>query len=156
VFQKILVPLDGAEPASPVLRYVEELARCTGAQIILLHVPVYGYEVRDDTPSIYGYAPLISAEQRHAAVRPAIQYLSQIRRQLAAQGFEVCCTVQDGPIAETILQVARERGADLIVMATHARSGLSRALFRSLTEGVLRDTKVPLLLIRLPKSSTPT
>ena len=99
------------------------------------------------TEVTFGYFLSVSPEECENNVKTAMEYLNKVRKQLAAQGIGVCCTVQNGPVVETILQVARERRADLIAMVTHRRSALRRAIFGSLANKILHETHVPLLLI---------
>ena len=67
---------------------------------------------------------------------------------------DVATSVWYGPPVESIADAARYRSADLIVMTTHGRSGLSRLLLGSVAEAVLRATTTPVLLLR-PGQSAP-
>ena len=73
-------------------------------------------------------------------------YLREAGHQLT--GLPVEYAVRFGEPAEEILEEARESGVDLVVMATHGRSGVARLMLGSVAEGVLRRSEVPLVLVR--------
>jgi nucleotide-binding universal stress UspA family protein len=82
-------------------------------------------------------------------VSEAETYLTGVRARLVQSGLDAVDTsVWYGPPAEAIVDAARFRGADLIVMSSHGRSGLGRLVLGSVAETVLRGTRVPILLIR--------
>ncbi|HKZ05130.1 MAG TPA: universal stress protein [Methylomirabilota bacterium] len=70
-------------------------------------------------------------------------------------GVNVTYAVRHGRPADEILAATREGNADLIAMATHGRTGLSRVLFGSVAEAVLRNASVPVFLIRQPQPGPP-
>jgi nucleotide-binding universal stress UspA family protein len=86
----------------------------------------------------------------------AMRYLVEVERRLSKKGLRVRTRVALGPPAEEILAAAKATGADLIAMATHARSGLGRILFGSVAEAVLHASPVPVLMIRMTADSTMT
>ena len=69
-----------------------------------------------------------------------------------ALGVETETEVRDGPAVGEILAAARERGADLIAMTTHGRSGPARALFGSVAEAVVRHASMPVFLLRITEA----
>lgn len=140
--RKVLVPVDGSEEALSIVPYVDEIARVFWAEVVTLHVrqrqsvvvgvPVAGW------PSPPPFIPEVEHEgaAEHAA--------GEFRR----RGIRVRSLAVKGDPASRILEVARTGGADLIAMATRARSGMRRFLLGSVAEDVLRHTKVPVLLAR--------
>ena len=84
-------------------------------------------------------------EQRRAE---AEEYLAPIATELRAKGVRTTTMVRRGEPVEEILAGVREAGADLIAMTTHGRSGLGRLLFGSVAEAVLRQSEVPVFLMR--------
>ncbi len=148
MFKKILVPLDGSELAEQILRHVQVLARDTDAEIILLRVPIYAYAATVTTPAVYGYTPLPLPLERDAALKEARNYLNKMRNVLVPHGLHVSVVVREGDPAEAIIRFAHEADIDLIAMSTHGRTGLSRALFGSVAEQVVRGAGKPVLLIR--------
>ncbi len=148
MYRKILVPLDGSELAEKVLPHAEALARCMGAEIILLRVPVYAYEGAAVTATPYRRAPLPLLDEREEALKEATNYLNKVKFNLAMKGVHTSVFVKEGLTGEMIIQFAREQGVDLIAMSTHGRTGLGRVVFGSVAEQVLRGAGKPVLLIR--------
>jgi nucleotide-binding universal stress UspA family protein len=144
MYKTILVPLDGSERAERILPYVEGLAHRFGAGLFLLQViePAnLGLTTRDgSTMYLLGLI-----EQRTNEARA---YLEGKRQELRAKKLEVRTQVAYGPVVGTILDCAEREQADLIAIASHGRSGLSRVFYGSVAAGVLNQAKQPLLLIR--------
>ena len=142
MYRKILVPLDGSEMAEAVLPHVEMLARANGCEVVLLRValnPAYQFAMTD--PAMLGV--LVSDMQADAE-----KYLQRVTAQLQERGLTVSAETAEGYTAECILQVAQEKGVDLIAMSTHGRSGVARWLIGSVADRVMRTAKVPVLLVR--------
>lgn len=140
MYQRILVPLDGSKRAEAILPQVESLAQQCGARIILLEVlePLthYAATVVPDLISA-------GATQRTAGVK---QYVHELQANLQARGLTVDAIVKRGPIVETILDVAREEAVDLIALASHGYSGLTRLLHGSVAAEILHRARTPLLI----------
>jgi nucleotide-binding universal stress UspA family protein len=78
----------------------------------------------------------------------AARYLDSVRRRLGRRGVRTRMLVRAGDPVEEILACARAERVALVAMSTHGRSGLRRALFGSVAQGVLRRVPVPILLVR--------
>jgi nucleotide-binding universal stress UspA family protein len=142
MYKKILVPLDGSELAKTALDQAEKLARAFDAEIILFQVvpfmPIYG------SPELV--TPLIVDEKQKEA---AEKYLATLIEELKKKGLKVTAMVRTGQqVAVEIIDFAKESGADLIVMCTHGRSGISRWVLGSIALKVLTRAETPILLIR--------
>jgi nucleotide-binding universal stress UspA family protein len=142
VYKKIVVPLDGSELAKRALDEAEKLANCFGAEIILFEVvpfmPIYG------SPELV--TPLIVDEKQKEA---AEKYLANLSEELKKKGLKVTGVVRTGQqVAVEIIDFAKESGANLIVMCTHGRSGISRWVLGSVALKVLTRAETPILLIR--------
>ena len=142
MYKKILVPLDGSELAKRALDEAEKLANCFGAEIVLFEVapfmPIYG------SPELV--TPLIVDEKQKEA---AEKYLVNLSEELKKKGFKVTAVVRTGQqVAVEIIDFAKESGANLIVMCTHGRSGISRWVLGSVALKVLTRAETPILLIR--------
>ena len=142
MYKKILVPLDGSELAKRALDEAENLAKCFGAEIILFEVvpfmPIYG------SPELV--TPLIVDEKQKEA---AEKYLVNLAEELETKGFKATAVVRTGQqVAVEIIDFAKESGANLIVMCTHGRSGISRWVLGSVALKVLTRAETPILLIR--------
>ena len=146
MYRKILVPLDGSELAECSLPHVEAVARgCEAPEIVLMQVtePIYlpgEYVISDKDRN--------RLEEQHRSA--AEQYLGGLGRRLGEDGLSVSDAVVSGKVAETIVDYAEKHDVDLIIMATHGRSGVSRWALGSVAERVLRLSCVPVLMVRAP------
>jgi nucleotide-binding universal stress UspA family protein len=142
MYKKILVPLDGSELAGKALEEAEKMAKSFDAEIVLFQVvpfmPIYG------SPELV--TPLIVDEKQKEAVE---KYLANLAEELKKKGLRVTATVRTGQqVAGEIIDFAKEVGADLIVMGTHGRSGITRWVLGSTTHKVLIRAETPILLLR--------
>ena len=137
MFKKLLVPLDGSDFAEQALSRAAAIARKSDAVIHLLlahvRIPYAGYQ---DVPWFGEQA----GDER--------EYLARIANGPALSSLNVTWTVLKGDPVETICRVAAESDTDLIVMASHGRTGLSRTWIGSVAHGVIRRSGVPVLLVR--------
>jgi len=151
MYKKILVPLDGSELAECVLPHVEGLAVCPGgAEVILVSVTerVAGFRVIEDPNQPTGGRLIPEAVGKKE--RAARRYLDRIAKPLAKKGIKVLTEVLLGKPADEIVLFATEEGCDLIVMASHGRSGPSRWTHGSVAEKVFRSNCAPVLMVRAP------
>jgi nucleotide-binding universal stress UspA family protein len=142
MYAKILVPLDGSEFAEAALPHVRALAKCTGAEIILLRV------VRQSVRAYAAPDPLLYQPIQEDTTAECADYLEVVAAELKAAGHKVTTETGTGPVAETILEFAQGLGADLIAMSTHGRSGLARWFIGSTADKVMRAATLPVLLTR--------
>ncbi len=154
--KKILVCLDGSRVAEAILPYAAEEALHGGSKIILLQVLTgAGFVVTPAVPGVPA-APIptrASAEQIEKEERAAEAYLESVARLLRQKGIDVEWTILPGPlVGQAIVDYARKNGVDLIAMATHGRGGLSRAVLGSIADYVLRESGIPLFIIRPRKA----
>ena len=148
MYQHILVPLDGSELAECVLPHAKTIAEgCNVVQVTLVRViePLHirgGIEVR------------IPPEERQRleehSTDNAREYLDQIVKSLKDEGIAAQSEVLHGDVVGKLVEYADENGVDLIVIATHGRSGVSRWVWGSVTDRVLRSASVPVLMVRAP------
>ncbi len=165
MYNKILVPLDGSKLAECALPHAELLAKgCDTADVILVsvteRVQVYtvlegdghpisapaGGWVQPSKPLGQRLVPEVFGKEE----KQAQKYLDRIAKTLTAKGINVRTEVLLSKPAEAIVDHAKRSGCDLIVMATHGRSGPSRWAYGSVADKVLRSSCVPVLLIRAP------
>jgi nucleotide-binding universal stress UspA family protein len=151
MYQKIMVPLDGSKLAECVLPHVEEIATsCKTKQVILVSVTerIAGYRVIEDyaQPSEERLAPEAVGKKGKQAQR----YLGRIAKTLEAKGIKVLTAVLLGNPAEEIAIYANTKGCNLIIMASHGRSGPSRWAHGSVADKVFRASRVPILMVRAP------
>jgi len=142
MYRRMLVPLDGSELAEVVLPYAKELAGRLDLDVILLHVcsPDEGELVPMHRAYVERAAEIIRRQSAEVQQRAGIQRgggAVEARGELAA-----------GHPAEEILRYAEENDVDLILMATHGRSGIRRWAMGSVADKVLHASKVPVCLVR--------
>lgn len=144
MYSNILVPLDGSPRAERILPYVEELAVKFGARITLLQV----IEPNVTMISPYDIAPYNALEEQQRQSDAAKTYLAAQEGSFRAKAIDARSVVEAGPVVATILTVAEREQCDLIAMASHGRSGITRVFYGSVAAGVLHRADRPLLLIR--------
>lgn len=143
MYKKILVPLDGSELAESVLAQVVPLVRLTDGEIILFRVvslPTSAYMVGTD--------PRLAVDLREEAEAEATEYLNGIVAKLRADGVRAAAEIGAGVVADAIKDYAKNIHADLIAMSTHGRGGLARLMIGSVADQLVRDSHLPVLLIR--------
>ena len=141
MYKKILVPLDGSELAECVLPHAKEMVAGHGeAKVILLRIV---------EPLPAGTPPAVDFEVvQRAGVKASEEYLARIKARLTKEGLDVETRVLTGRPAETITDFAQREKVDLIALATHGRSGVSRWVFGSVADRLVRSLSIPVLLIR--------
>lgn len=140
----ILVPIEFHEGSAASLKNAVELASKVGAELTVLHVwqmPVYAFPVVGTSIQV--------AELGKSIEKSAQQALDEMVKEHEGQGVTIRTVLRVGTPWEQILEVAREIDADMIVMATHGRKGVPRALLGSVAEKVIRMSSVPVLTFRL-------
>ena len=147
MYHKILVPLDGSELAECVLPHVEAIAKgCLVKNVIFMHV-VEPFRLRSGE-----YAIKEEEEKRidSGYQAAAESYLSQLVERLSYNGVNVQAEAISGSVAPTIADYAADNEVDLIIMATHGRSGVSRWVWGSVADRILHAACVPVLMVRAP------
>lgn len=165
MYKKILVPLDGSELAECALPHAEVLAKsCDTGQVILVSVTERVQVLRvlegegEPIPGPTGgwVQPSQSLGQRLVPEtfgkkeKEAQRYLDRIAKRLTAEGIHASTEVLLAKPAEGIVDYANQYECDLIVMASHGRSGPSRWAYGSVADKVLRSSRVPVLIVRAP------
>ncbi len=136
MYDRILVPLDGSDLAREIIPRVEDMASAHGAEVILLEVLAAS-----------GVLPKTAAKERDEAEK----HLMEVEQQLLDKGIKTRHTIRHGSdAAAEIVDYAEVNDIDLIAMSTHGRGGVSRWVFGSVAERVLRGTDKPILLVRAP------
>jgi nucleotide-binding universal stress UspA family protein len=145
VIRSILAPTDFSHHAEGAVRYACGLAEKFGATLHLLHVlPDVIVPVGPDPALITSVPPEYYAETQ-AQSREA---LTQVVAPDWPQPQQIVHEVDWGDPVEGIVRYATERGIDLIVLATHGRTGLSHVLLGSVAERIVREAPCPVLTIR--------
>ena len=147
MFRNILVPTDGSALSRKAVKKAVALAKVTGARVTGFHVaPAYNFSVYAD------YIPpdfVLPREFEARARKVAARHLESIKKECGASGV-ACATYHvcsDFP-ADAIVKTAKKYKCDLIAMASHGRSGLTKLLLGSETQKVLANTGIPVLVLR--------
>lgn len=149
MYQHILVPLDGSELAECVLLHVEALAeRHDECKVTVVRVvsPLHLYG---------GVESSLSPEERQRleadSMKVASEYLDGVVKSLRDAGIKAESEVLYGEhVVDEIAEYAEKNEIDLVVIATHGRSGVSRWVWGSIADRILRSICVPVLMVRAP------
>ena len=138
MYHRILVALENSTADRTILTHVADLARLTGAELLLVHV-ADGWAARH-----FDDLKLRESEE----MKSDRAYLEQIRDGLAKQGLMVHTELAMGDPASQLIRVAEEERVDLIAMSTHGHRFLSDLLHGTTADRVRHLVKVPVLLLR--------
>ena len=146
MYKHLLIPIDGSECSQKAITEGIQLANELNADITFLHAVEDPNTSFYMTPAAAAYAPEIYSSSKAAGET----ILAEARALAEAQGIKVSTVLAErkNPI-EAILEA--EGNADFIVIGTHGRKGFNRAVFGSVAEGIIRQSKTPSLVIRLHK-----
>jgi len=144
----ILVPIDGSADSEAALAEARRWTRAFDATLHLVQVVTYPNEIASP------YLPQTVALNREVvedSTRQARAHLDDLATKLRGEGVDVETHVpEDVRGAAGIVHVATRVGADLLVMATHGRGGIRRALLGSVTDKVVRSTDIPVIVTHIP------
>jgi nucleotide-binding universal stress UspA family protein len=145
--KKILVPTDFSDLSGAALRTAALLAEASGAEVELLYADPFLPPPHFLSSQVTDMATMIESSKQHAQSR-----LDSLRTESLGSIRSTATVVEDLPVTAIIER--SEAGADLIVMGTHGRSGFNRFMLGSVSERVLRESSVPLLLVRKETAAT--
>ncbi len=149
----IMVPLDGSEMAETALPAASTVARAFGATVLLIWVvptvvTISGYRAAATKLLPTAAAALLDAEAVEAAT-----YLGRVGGRLLAEGVATSLVVDRGEPVRVLLDTVVKRESDLIVMATHGRSGVDAVWAGSVASRIVSSSIRPILLVRIPQSA---
>jgi len=149
-----MVPLDGSQLAECVLPHVEAIAQgCRAGKVTLVRVvtPLHLYG---------GVESRLSPEERHRleshSLDMARDYLERLAGGLKGRGVTAEAAVLFGAdVAEELVNYAERTQVDLVIIATHGRSGVTRWVWGSMADRILRAMSTPVLMVRAPGHPAP-
>lgn len=147
---RILVPTDFSVHADAAVRYALELARLFNATVHFLNV------VEDPLAAGAWSSEIYTAEIAGLQMNLVRDAERRLRGSVPAHAGTVTWEVRRGPAAKQILEAARERGSDLIVMGTRGRTGLAHVVMGSVAEKVVRLAPCPVLTLHAQDASDAT
>ncbi len=139
-FRRILIAVDGQRVAEHAATVGTELARAVGAEVGLI-------TVIDTSQDYAAGGGIIGQDIAAAEAEDARRLLARVRERLSLPAATLAFAEQGAPAAE-IVKVAKEWPADLIVIGSHGRGIVGRALIGSVADAVLRHAPCPVLMIR--------
>ena len=138
MYRRILVALENSAADRTIIKHVTQLAKLTGAELLLVHV-ADGWVARN-----FDQLRLRESEEMKADRL----YLDQVRADLAGQGFTVQAELAMGDPATELIRTAETNDVDLIAMSTHGHRFLADVLHGTTADRVRHLVKVPVLLLR--------
>lgn len=162
---KVLIPLDGSELSAQILATVKRFFAPETSELVLLQTIEEAKPPRQELPVNVALSVLVTPQsatetfrktgpiQRYFEIEDNLLYqhreeLNKIAHALQSDGFRVSVEVAVGNPSEIILERVKSGAFDMVAMATHGRSGLSRLLMGSIAEEVLHNAPIPILLLR--------
>jgi universal stress protein A len=142
---RILVPVDFSKPSLGALGYAIEFGRPLKAEITVLHVVEPFYAGTPDVMYGLGYDAGVVYRELESSAR---EQLATLAAKLRPRRISVRTLLMVGTAFRVIPEAARKTAADLIVMATHGRTGLSHVVIGSVAERVVRTAPCPVLTLR--------
>ncbi len=139
--RQILVPTDFSENAQHAVDYAVELAKRSSAKLHLLHTPVIPTYLLMDL----SYSPGPEAVTR--ILNDSQDALDAQAKSIAAAGVEHFTAIREGTVHEVIRDYAREHGMDVVIVGTHGRSGVSKLMYGSVTERVIKTVHTPIIVV---------
>lgn len=144
MYQKVLVPLDGSEVAECALTHLKAIASgCDVVDVVLLKV-MEPLSVPGDYVISEGDRVKLGSRYRAEAQ----SYMETIVKQIGEGGLNVRADIIQGEAAESIVDYVDKQNVDLVIMATHGRSGIRRWAMGSVADKVVRHLNIPVLLVR--------
>jgi nucleotide-binding universal stress UspA family protein len=143
--KNILVPIDFSAVQNSMVSIAGDLAKAQGAKLWLVHVAA-------PDPDFVGFkvGPEYVREQRADILRQEHQDIQAIAAHLKDAGISAEALLVQGPTTDTLLEVAQKVSADLIVIGSHGRSAIFRAFVGSVSEQILKESKVPVMVVPTP------
>jgi nucleotide-binding universal stress UspA family protein len=150
MYERMMVPLDGSEVAECVLPHVEAFMKAFKlSDVILVRVVEpeamsYRHMLPEETPTMAGR----EADRKSSAK----EYLDKVAARINCEGAALRGQVLGGQAAESLIDYAEKNSIELIIIANHGRSGLTRWVMGSVADKILRSADVPVLMVRAPST----
>jgi nucleotide-binding universal stress UspA family protein len=143
--KRILVPVDFSEPSLAALEYAVSFAKPFKARLTMLFVvePVYSAVPGFADGATVAMADLLDQQRRSARAQ-----LVRLEQRYAKRRVKLRALLQTGSAHRAIADAAKQTKTDMIIMATHGRTGLSHLLMGSVAERVVRSATCPVLTLR--------
>jgi nucleotide-binding universal stress UspA family protein len=144
--KKILCPIDFSDHCYDALDVAKELLETMSGELFLVHV-VASVPALTGSGGVAGPTGFNIPLYEKNILKDAEKLMQEAIDKRIPEGLKVNSIVKKGHAADEIVKIAREKDVDLIVIATHGRTGIKRLFFGSVAENVLRHTSRPVLMI---------
>jgi nucleotide-binding universal stress UspA family protein len=145
---RLLVALDLSEPTELIVKEAELVAKKMSARIWILHNA-------EPEPSILEFKsdPQTARESLAEKFHREHRQIQEIAKRLRNEGLEATALLVHGPTVETILKEASDLEVDMIIVGSHGRGAVFQLLMGSVSEGILRGSRCPVLIVPTRKSA---
>jgi len=155
--KKVLIAVDYDPSAEKVAESGVSIAKLMGAEVVLMHVisdPLY-YSLTGHV-TVMGFAgekekDLSKTKSKDGPQKVSQHFLDSIIKHIGDNGIQTL--IKEGDFAHTILKAAKDLNADFIIVGSHSKKWLENIVMGSVTKEVLRNTKIPLIIIPTKKQS---
>jgi|WetSurMetagenome_2_1015567.scaffolds.fasta_scaffold555863_1 nucleotide-binding universal stress UspA family protein len=147
-YKHVIVPLDGSPLAECVLPHLKDFG--AGSEIGEVELVRVAYPVELHFKAALPFDTKDEERLNKAGVKEAGEYLERVKSKVESWGFKVTTKVLIGPVADTLSDYLNKREPDLLLLATHGRSGPSRWIWGSVADKLLRSSSMPVFLVRPP------
>ena len=140
--KNLLIAIDFCDHIDHILDKAHELASALSAKVWLVHVA-------NPTPDFISFeiGPQVVRDQQAHLLKQDHKHLVKIHDRFTKAGLETTAIMIEGPTVEKIIEYANKSHADMIIMGTHGSGQLHKLLVGSISEGVLKKSHLPVLLI---------
>jgi nucleotide-binding universal stress UspA family protein len=145
MYSRVVVPLDGSLVAETALKHATEFASLLQVPLHLVRV-VDAHTLEQTAGTGIGFDYSVVESLLQTEIDDARAYIEKTAQDLASSGRDVTHAIVTGPVARSI--VDQLEAGDLLVIASHGRTGVARWFLGSVAEEVMRHAKVPVLLVR--------
>ena len=152
MYNKIMVPLDGSDLAESVLPHLEFLtAACKAKHVVLVRVvnPI-SLPISVPAHGEFGFTEKDRQKLEENRKQTAEEYLQKITQGIDIPGTNVSHAVLEGKPENMLADYATQNEVDLIIIASHGRSGVSRWVLGSVADRIVRNSCVPVMMVRAP------
>jgi nucleotide-binding universal stress UspA family protein len=148
MYRHIMVPLDGSKLAECVIPHAQAIAKgCSIVTVTFIRV-VEPLHLRGGAESRLSAGVRKMLEEDNMKV--AKEYLDQWRQQFQSEGIDAQSEVPLGNVVDTLVDFGKKKEVDLLILATHGRSGISRWAWGSIADRLLRSACMPVMMVRAP------
>ncbi len=148
MFRNIIVPVDGSEPSNAAVTFALRMANEDHASVTFAHAIEVTKIIAMTSASSIGPSYAVDAARDAGK-----EILEEAKAQAKDASIDASTELVEGDCVSSLLALAQAKKADLIVVGSHGRSGLSRALLGSVAEGILRRSPIPVLVTHAPKKA---